>query len=388
MKFKKDAKYATIAIYSFLVICAVIIFYLSLSEINSVFDKISEVFIILRPFIMGLVIAYLLDFILRFYENVLFETKFFKKLKLKKKRGLGLIFTYFSAILLVGLFIQFVLPQVIDSIVGLVNDVPMYIEKSNTLINETFNKIDLSPKYKEIAYNNVNGLIDYVLKIATESLPIIGNIIKNIASSIWNIVLGVIISIYILMEKEKFIGLSKKIIKAIFPVKFADKTLEIAHRSNMIFGKFLIGKILDSFIIGVLTFIVLTITKMPYTLLVSVIVGITNIIPFFGPFIGAIPSVIIILFVSPIKAVWFLVIILIIQQIDGNIIGPKILGDSLGLSAFWILFAIMVAGNFMGVVGMIVGVPLFAVFYSLLKEFIENRLKKKGLPTETREYEE
>ena len=387
MKFKRDTKYATIAFYSFLVICAVIIFYLSLSEMDSVLSEISEVIMLLKPFIMGLVIAYLLDFILRFYENVVFETKIFKKMKLKKKRGLGLVLTYFSAALLVGLFIQFVLPQVIDSIIGLVTDVPTYIEKSNKFINETFNKIDLSPRYKEIVYNNVNGLIDYILRIATQSLPIIGNIIKGIASSIWNIVIGVIISIYILIEKERFIGLSRKIIKAIFPVRFAEKTLEIAHRSNMIFGKFLSGKILDSFIIGVLTFIILTITNMPYTLLVSVIVGITNIIPFFGPFIGAVPSFIIILFVSPIKAIWFLIIILIIQQIDGNIIGPKILGDSLGLSAFWILFAIMVAGNFMGVVGMIVGVPLFAVFYSLFKEFIEDRLKKKGLPTETKEYE-
>lgn len=125
---------------------------------------------------------------------------------------------------------------------------------------------------------------------------------------------------------------------------------------------------------------------MPYTLLISVIVGITNIIPFFGPFIGAIPSVIIILFVSPIKAFWFLVIILIIQQIDGNIIGPKILGDSIGISAFWILFSILVAGKFLGLVGMVIGVPLFAIVYSIIKEIIEDKLDKKGLKTETEDY--
>ena len=154
----------------------------------------------------------------------------------------------------------------------------------------------------------------------------------------------------------------------------------------MTFGKFLVGKLLDSCIIGVLTFFILTVCKMPYTILISVIVGITNIIPFFGPFIGAIPSFIIILFVSPVKALWFLLIILIVQQIDGNIIGPKILGDSIGISAFWILFAILVAGKFLGIVGMIVGVPLFAVIYSLLKEVVEGRLKKKGLKTDTKDY--
>ena len=225
-----------------------------------------------------------------------------------------------------------------------------------------------------------------MIQLAREFIPIIGNFLRTTASSLWNIVIGIIISLYILIEKEKFIAISRKITTALLPEKAAIKTLEIAHRSNMIFGKFLSGKILDSFIIGILTFIILSIFNMPYTLLVSVIVGITNIIPFFGPFIGAIPSFIIIVFVSPVKALWFLVIILVIQQIDGNIIGPKILGDSVGLSAFWILFSIMIAGEYFGVVGMIVGVPIFAVIYSLVKEFIEAKLKKKGLNVDTKDY--
>lgn len=386
MKINWNTKYTTIALYSFLVICSVMIFYLSLSQLEALLGKVSEVILVLQPFIMGVIIAYLLNFILKFYENVVFETKIFKKMKLKKKRGLGLLLTYITAFALIALFIQFVLPQVIDSIVGLINDIPTYIEKSNRFINESFKNIDLSPRYQEIVYKNVNGLIDYILKFATECIPVIGNLIRTIASSIWNIIIGLIISIYILMEKEKFIGMSRKITIAILPLRSANKIMEIAHRSNTIFGKFLGGKILDSSIIGILTFIILTITNMPYTLLVSVIVGITNIIPFFGPFIGAVPSFIIIVFVSPIKAIWFLIIILIIQQIDGNIIGPKILGDSVGLSAFWILFAIMVAGKFMGVLGMVIGVPIFAVIYSLIKEFIENRLDKKGLAKDTKDY--
>jgi predicted PurR-regulated permease PerM len=189
-----------------------------------------------------------------------------------------------------------------------------------------------------------------------------------------------------LIDKEKFAASSKKVVYALFSNKSANKIVELAHRTNDTFGKFLSGKIIDSVIIGILTFIILTITKMPFTILVSVIVGITNIIPFFGPFIGAIPSFIIIIFVSPVKALWFLVIILIIQQLDGNVIGPKILGDSIGISAFWILFSILVAGKLLGLVGMMIGVPLFAIVYSIIKEIIDAKLDKKGLSKNPKDY--
>ena len=191
---------------------------------------------------------------------------------------------------------------------------------------------------------------------------------------------------YLLIDKNKLCALSKKITFALLNEKNANNLISLVHKSNYTFGRFLVGKIIDSLIIGVLTFIILTVFKMPYTILVSVIVGITNIIPFFGPFIGAIPSFIIILFVSPIQALWFLLIIFVIQQLDGNFIGPKILGDTIGISAFWILFSILVAGKVLGIVGMIIGVPLFAILYSIIKSFIESRLEAKGLKTETKDY--
>ena len=208
----------------------------------------------------------------------------------------------------------------------------------------------------------------------------------SVASSIWNIILGIIISVYLLMDKEKFFALGKKVVTSLLNEKHTTIVLDLANRTNLTFGRFIGGKIVDSAIIGVLTFIILAIFKMPYVLLISVIIGVTNIIPFFGPFIGAIPSAIIILFVSPIQALWFLVIILVIQQVDGNIIGPKILGDSIGISAFWILFSILVAGKLFGLVGMIIGVPMFALIYSVIKDIIEARLRYKGLPTETEKY--
>lgn len=388
MKIDWNTKYNTIATYTFIVICSVIIFYLSISQLGILLNKISGAIGILQPFIIGFSIAYLLNFVLKFYENKVFEYNFVKKAKLKEnsKRALGLLFTYVTSAIVIYLFIKFVLPQLLDSLVGLINDIPMYINESTKFIDKLLLDLNIEEQYLNLINDNFNGLINYIIKFCTNLIPVLGGLLTTVASSIWNIILGIIISIYLLIDKEKFCALSKKITYAIFPITAANKTIEITHRSNDTFGKFLVGKIVDSFIIGVLTFIILTICKMPYTILISVIIGITNIIPFFGPFIGAIPSVIIILFVSPVKALWFVLIIFIIQQIDGNIIGPKILGDSIGISAFWILFSILVAGKFLGIVGMIIGVPLFAVVYSLIKEIVENKLRKKGLKVDTKDY--
>ncbi|MDQ0150918.1 AI-2E family transporter [Eubacterium multiforme] len=386
MKIDWNKKYNTIAVYTFIVICASIVFYLAISQMGSLMSKIGNIIAILKPFILGFAMAYILNFVLKFYENKVFEMSAFKKVKIKSKRGLGLLFTYVTALLFIGLFIQFVLPQLIDSIVGLVNDVPVYIKDANNFINETIGSLDVQEHYLTLINEKFNGLIDYIIKASTNLIPMFGAILTNLLSSIWNIMLGLIISIYLLIEKEKFFALNKKMTYAILPKRAADKTIELTHRSNDTFGKFLIGKILDSFIIGIITFLTLTVVRMPYSLLLSVIIGITNIIPFFGPFIGAIPSVIIVLFVSPVKAFWLIIIIFIIQQIDGNIIGPKILGDSIGISAFWILFSILVAGKFLGVVGMIIGVPLFAIIYSIIKEIVEDKLKKKGLKVDTKDY--
>ena len=339
---------------------------------------------VFQPFIIGFIIAYLINFILKFYEDRVFK-KFIKGSK-KSLRGVAVILSYLTASLIFYVFIQFVVPQLVESITGLVNDIPRYLYDMKVILEQTLNETDISPEYMTLINDKLTEITNWVLQLVTNLLPIIGGIVMAFASSVWNIILGIIISVYLLVDKEKFFALGKKVVVALFNDKHANIILNLANRTNLTFGKFIGGKIIDSAIIGVLTFIILTIFKMPYSLLISVIIGITNIIPFFGPFIGAIPSAIIILFISPIKAVWFGVIILVIQQIDGNIIGPKILGDSIGISAFWILFAILVAGKLFGLVGMIIGVPMFALIYSIVKDVIEIRLSKKGLPTDTTEY--
>ena len=386
MKVNWNSKYTTIAIYSFLVAVSVILFYLSISQVSIFTDKLDSIIVIFQPFIIGFSIAYIINFLLEFYENRVFESKYIKKLKLKSKRGVAIFISYVTAFLIISMVIKFLLPQLISSILGLVNDIPTYINNATDLVNTLIKDLNIEDQYSQMLIDNFNNLVNYIIRFVTNLIPALGIFVTKIASSIWNVVLGIIVSVYLLIDKEKLCALSKKITFGLLPEHYATNLIKLVHKSNYTFGKFLIGKIIDSLIIGVLTFIILTIFKMPYTILVSVIVGITNIIPFFGPFIGAIPSFIIILFVSPVQSLWFLLIILFIQQLDGNVIGPKILGDSIGISAFWILFSILVAGKVLGLVGMIIGVPLFAIFYSIIKGFIEGRLKKKGLKTDTKDY--
>ncbi|HSQ89593.1 AI-2E family transporter [Romboutsia sp.] len=386
MKIDWNKRYTTIAVYSFIVVCCSIVFYSIMDKMSAFTDKISWIIATLQPFIIGFVIAYLLNFILVFFEEKVLVFDGIKNMRKKGKRGISILLTYITAFIILSVFVQFVLPQIADSISGLVNDIPSYVTNVTKLLDELTSNIDTNNEYLKLAIEKWNEFVDYTIDVITNLFPILGDTLKNIASSIWNIVLGIVVSIYLLADKENFCALSKKITYALLSKKHAEIAVELTHRSNDTFGKFISGKIIDSVIIGILTFIILTVFKIPYVTLVSVIIGITNIIPFFGPFIGAIPSFIIIMFVSPVKALWFLVIIVVIQQVDGNIIGPKILGDSIGISAFWILFSLLVAGKLLGLVGMIIGVPLFAIIYSVIKDIVEAKLSKKGLPTETDEY--
>ncbi|MEE0452444.1 AI-2E family transporter [Peptacetobacter sp.] len=385
MKIDWNRKYTTVAVYSFIVIACSIVFYLISSQVKVFSSKISDFIAILYPFIIGFAIAYLLNFILKFIENRIISEKM-KGKSPAKVRAISMIITYFVAGTLCYLFVHFVWPELLESIIGLFNDIPNYVNNATVMINKLIEEFNLTPASMEILESKWKEITDFIMNFMTDIIPVIGNTIMIVLSSLWNIVLGVIVSIYLLKDKEKFFAISKKITYAIFNREHSYKILELTHRANKIFGKFLGGKILDSFIIAIITFVVLTIFKMPYTLLVTVIVGVTNVIPFFGPFFGAIPSVILVRFVSPIKAFWLLIIILIIQQLDGNVIGPKILGDSIGVSAFWILFALLIAGKFLGLVGMLLGVPLFAFIYSIIKDVTEERLDKKGLPVNTDDY--
>ena len=210
----------------------------------------------------------------------------------------------------------------------------------------------------------------------TQVLPNLFGGVMRFTSGLLDVVVGIIIAIYLLLSKEIFYAQVKKLLFAFFPRRVAQATLNLTHDSNTIFCGFISGKILDSAIIGLLCYIGCLIFKFPSALLVSVIIGVTNVIPFFGPFIGAIPATLLILIQNPIKALWFVLFVLVLQQLDGNIIGPKILGNTTGLSSFWVLFAILLFGGLWGFVGMIVGVPLFAVIYDVIKKLVIHGLQR------------
>lgn len=382
MKIKWNSKYTTIAVYSLLVSFSTIVFYLIASQVDSFRLQLGKYLSVFTPFIMGFVIAYLFNFILEFYEE-----KLLKNLKKKNiRRLLGVLLTYITAFFMFILFLEFVFPQVLDSIIGIVNDMPVYIKEVSDYILKLEQKLDLPDDLKKILMSKWTEFMDFMLVFGTNLLPKIGNFTKTLVSSIWNIILALIISIYLLIDKEQLLALVTKITKSLLSEERASRFVELVHRGDNIFGKFLSGKVLDSLIVGVLTFVVLSIVKMPYASLIAFIIGVTNIIPFFGPFIGAVPSFFIIVFQSLPMALWFILIIFVIQQIDGNIIGPKILGDSLGISAFWILFSLLIAGKLFGFIGLVIGVPLFVFIYSIIKDNVEARLKLKELPTETAAY--
>lgn len=385
MKIQWNQKYNTIAMYAFIVLSSAILFFVIISGLSAFTKAFGNYVSVLYPFFYGFIIAYLLNFLYIFLE------KLFKKAKIlqtqsKIRRFLNILLSYVIGTAFVTIFIGFILPQLIISITGLIGELPKYIRGTSDYISKILETYILDPRIVEFLNDRWAILGDQITKIASDLLPAAFTLIRTTAMSIWNVVLGVIISIYFLTDKEKLLATSKKTIYGLFGKKIADRLVTLITRTQRIFSQFLVGKVLDSLIIGAITFVVLSLMSMPYVVLITFIITVTNIVPFFGPFIGAIPSVIIILFVSPLKALWFLIFIIILQQVDGNYIGPKILGDSMGISSFWILFSILVSGKILGFAGLIVGVPLFVLVYSIVKEYLEEKLRNKGLPEQTIAY--
>ncbi len=290
----------------------------------------------------------------------------------------------------VGL-VWLIIPQLYNSISNLVATLPQ--DLSQTYRN-TMEYLQDYPEIRETVQQYYNTAYSYIMNFLQDHLmPNMQSIVASLGIGIWsvvswfkNIIIGLIVMLYLLNIKEAMLGESRKLVFALLPENWAARVVQEFTYINKVFGGFIIGKLIDSLIIGVLCFFCLQIMKMPYAMLVSVIVGVTNVIPFFGPFIGAIPSFVLILLSSPIQSLYFLVFILILQQFDGNILGPRVLGNSTGLSSFWVLFSILLFGGLFGFIGMIIGVPLWAVILNFIRRCSRHLLKKKGLPTEGIDY--
>ena len=351
---------------------------------------------ILAPVIYGAVFAYLLNPVYnRVQVAVMKLTKDIIPDEKGRKRLGGFFGTLASMCLLVAVvvgLISMLIPQLISSIRGVMETLPSSINNLEIWLEKILAD---NPDLEQQVMQHYGAAADYLQNWLTNVVvPNIYRIIGSVSSgvvlvvrAVFDILIGLIVMVYLLNMKEKLLAQAKMIIYGVFPLKIANKVIEEGRYVHQVFGGFIIGKLLDSLIIGLICFVLLGFANMPYVLLVSVIVGVTNVIPFFGPFIGAIPSAFLILLSDPMKCLYFLIFVLLLQQFDGNILGPKILGDSTGLSSFWVLFSILLFGGLMGFVGMIIGVPTFAVMYRLVTEFTTWRLGKKALSGNLNEYD-
>lgn len=401
MKIRIDKKYIAWGLTAFCVIAAGILFYYLLFHMGNIKNAASSAVKICMPIIDGLVIAYLLAPVVNHMEYDLFFPVC-QKLKInlhaKNKKRIRLItslITLFLLLLLIYWFCVMMIPQVVDSIQNIIKQLPTYIENLSNWMNDIFEKnpefgvlvndliVQYSGQLEELTTNKlIPQLNDIVQSVSTK----VFSSVLNILMMAWNFFIGLIIALYLLLSKELFAGQGKKIIYALFEEETANAAIRNVRFVHRTFGGFISGKLVDSLIIGMLCFIGMTLLNLPYPLLISLIIGVTNIIPFFGPFIGAIPSMLLILLVNPMQALYFAIFVFALQQFDGNILGPKILGDKTGLSSFWVIFAITLFGGYWGFIGMAIGVPLFAVLYAAWKGFIARSLNKKGLSTDTCEY--
>ncbi len=402
MKFRFEKKYLYWGITAFLVIAASLVFYYLLFHMNNVRAGFRTFTKTCMPIIDGLVLAYLMTPLVKHMERDFF-IPLCKRLNLntesaktkKRMRLLSALITVIFVFVLLYLLCASIIPQLIVSIQNIALQLPVYATNLQDWIQKLFeNNDDLAGIVTSLINQYSNELEDY---LNSKLVPQLNVILTRFSSSIfssmlgllvtaWNLLIGLIISVYLLVSKESFAGQSKKIIYAIWEEETANKLISNIRFVNATFGGFINGKLVDSLIIGLICFIGMTLLQLPYPLLISVIVGITNIIPFFGPYLGAIPSIVLILMVNPKQALYFAIFVLILQQFDGNFLGPKILGNKTGLSSFWVIFSITLFGGYWGILGMAIGVPVFAVIYAGIKALVNQQLVKRGFSTNTKDY--
>ncbi len=395
--FRWDKKYLYWGITAFCVIAASILFYTVLDKLPSIGKLIGRLVSILSPFVWGLAISYLLAPMMRTMERSWFNplgARLFRRRRSSGRR-FGRSMSVFVSILIflaiLTALVYLILPQLYRSIAMIVDNSQTYMANLTAWAERLLENFPEIEQYVTEVMGNANQrLLDW---LQTSVLPGLGSFVTNLTSGVvyvlrglYNLIIGIIVSAYILGNIENFKAASKRLLYSIFTVEAAEKVREGVAFTDRTFMGFITGKLLDSAIVGLICYIVCAIIDMPYALLVSVIVGVTNVIPFFGPLIGAVPSAIIILMVNPLKCLIFVIFIIVLQQVDGNIIGPKILGNTTGVNGFWIMFSIILGAGLFGFWGMLLGVPVFVVIYTLVNKLIVKKLQRSDLPSEVEDY--
>ena len=391
-----DSKMISYGITTVLSVICCIVFFMIIQRWSAIRDAAVAFTRILTPFIWGAVIAYILRPMMTFFQQNAFApltSRIFKteKGRFTAARALAVLLSLVLSITLIILLVWLIASPFYESIRSIVLALPGFIQTSNDRLLEFLaNYPELEEQVRTVfnaAYTNFNNWLTNDLQPQMKDIvDILTASLRSVMNGTVNLFIGIIVSIYLLMGKEKFAAQFKRILYSAFSVQHAEMLLRGFSFVDRVFMDFFGGKLLDSAIVGLLCYIGCSVLKMPYALLISVIVGVTNIIPYFGPFIGAVPSAFFILMVSPMKCLIFLIFIVALQQLDGNVIGPHILGNSVGISGFWVMFAIIVGSGLFGFVGMLIGVPVFVVLSTLFNRVVEHFLKKRGLPTETTQY--
>ena len=371
-----------ICIVTFAILLMAAIFYF-----QNIWGFIKTVFSLATPFFIGFAIAFLLTPIQKKLENKILRPLLFKKGRfLKLMRAISSLLSIIFLLAIIAVFMFLMVPQLIDSIKQLIGLISNFVSSNSVRINQMlleFEFLNLDGEEIVVAWNNIAS------SLMTNIEPIVGGVYtvsKSIVGAVYKFLVGVITAFYIMLDKEKICAQIKKIGYGIFKRDRIEALIYWTRRANQIFSSFIVGKIIDSAIIGAICYVGMLIFKMEYPLLISCVIGVTNIIPFFGPFIGWIPCTLILLIINPMSAVWFSLFILVLQQLDGNVIGPHILGDYVGVSALSIMIAIVIGGGLFGFTGMLVSVPVYALGYAIFRTMLHTKLKKNNLPTDTEEY--
>jgi len=355
---------------------------LIIANLPAIKEQFSRLFSVLSPIIIGFAIAYIANPILRF-----FEVRVFYRIKRNlANRALSMLMTYAVLLLIIAGIVALVIPRIVDSVNDLRVNGAGYIQR----VIDSFNRLiaDL-PFHFPGSEDNVLTLemiLNWVVEQLADYASKIGDIASGIISVLKNILIGLFVSIYVLLSKDRLYAGTRRVIRALFSEKHERVLYDYFNAANSKFGGFIVGKLIDSVIVGFIAAVLFTIFKIPYPTMIAVIIGVTNVIPFFGPFIGAIPSAVIIFLVSPSKAFVFIILIVILQQFDGNLLGPMILGDHTGLTSLGVLVSVTLMGGFFGIPGMLIGVPLFSLILVILDDMLKVRLQKKGCPTDIYSY--
>ncbi len=357
----------------------VVSFYFVILNFYFIKAFIDKTISILLPFVVGFSIAFVVAPLMKWIETNILS---YLKLKVKIRRIIAAVLTVFLVIGLVVFSIYVLLPQLISSVNTLTIQLPSYVSTAEDFIQDLILRLNIDPEFTEILIGSGEELLHVLANLIKEYVPKIISYSLQFANLLFRISLGLIVAIYILIDRERFALQFRKMTYAFLNEENAQRVLKVTRLSSKTFNSFIIGKSIDSIIVGLLCFLAMTIFNWPYAILISFIIGLTNMIPVLGPFIGAIPSLFILFIVDPMVTLWFGLFIILLQQLDGNFIGPLILGDSMGLPGLWIMFAIVIGGGFFGLVGMFIGVPIFAVVYTIINEIVHKRLALKEIECE------